>query len=287
MTLRRAVGAVVLLLAIAAPSFGAQAELAQQPPAEQQTEDWQFELLPYAWIPGVFGTIDVRGHTAHVDLNMGDVLSLLWHGDAFTVGGYFLARYDPWNAFAFLDAYGGFLNLPATVIIPTKFCTVRVAATAKLKPVITEFAIGYDLGRWSLPQRLRPISLGLYLGTRYTHLGTDLEASVGVVNGVEFNPNVSEGFNPAVPMIGVRWEVPLLDRLSLDFRGDIGGLPSGTSFQWGLVGDVRYWPDLSLFSAQPWLEAGYRVVTYDHEFSSSSALNLQLRGVLLGVGFAF
>src|SRR5262245_7130951 len=281
MTLRRAVSAVVLLLAIASPSFAAGEQ------AQNHQDDWQFELLPYAWIPGIFGTMDVRGHTAHFDLGIGDVLSLLWHGNAFTAGGYFLARYDPWNAFAFLDAYGGFLNLPASETIPTKFCTVRVSSTARLKPVITELAIGYDLGRWSVPQRLRPISLGLYLGMRYSHLGTDLEASVGVVNGVQFNPSVSEGFNPAVPTIGVRWEVPLLDRLSLDFRGDIGGLPSGTRFQWGLVGDVRYWPDISLFSAQPWLEAGYRVVTYEHEFGSTSAINLQLRGVLLGVGFAF
>jgi hypothetical protein len=286
-TPRRVVGAMALLLAIAAPSFAAEEETTQQQPAEQQTEDWQFEVMPYAWIPGTFGTIEVKGHTAHADVTMGDVLTLLWHGDAFTVGGYFLARYDPWNTFAFLDSYGGFLNLPVSQTIPTRFCTVRVSSTARLKPVITEFAIGYELGRWSMPQRLRPISLGLYLGMRYTHLGTDLEASVGVVNGVKFNGNVSAGFNPASPMIGVRWEVPLLDRLSLDFRGDLGGLPSGSRLTWGLVGDVRYWPDLSLFSAQPWLEAGYRVVAYEHEFGSNNALNLQLRGVLLGVGFAF
>ena len=282
MTLRRAVSAVVLLLAIATPCLAA-----EEQPAEQQSEDWQFEVMPYAWIPGTFGTIEVKGHTAHADVGMGDVLTLLWHGDAFTAGGYFLARYDPWNAFAFLDAYGGFENLHVSQTIPTRFCTVRVSSTARLKPVIMDFAIGYELGRWSVPQRLRPISLGLYLGTRYTHLGTELEASVGVVNGQQFDRNVSEVFNWVVPMIGVRWEVPLLDRLSLDFRGDLGGLPAASKLAWGLVGDVRYWPDLSLFSAQPWLEAGYRVVTYDHEFSSSSALNLQLRGVLLGVGFAF
>jgi hypothetical protein len=283
MTLRRAVRAVMLLLAIATPCLAAEEETTQQ----QQNEDWQFELMPYAWIPGTFGTIDVRGRTAHVDATMGDVLTLLWHGDAFTLGGYFLARYDPWNAFAFLDAYGGFENVHASQTIPTRFCTVTVSGTAKLKPVIMEVALGYELGRWSLPDRQRPISLGVYLGTRYTHLGTDLEASVGVVNGVQFNPNVSEVFNWASPMIGVRWEVPLLDRLSLDFRGDLGGLPASSRLNWGLVGDVRYWPDLSLFSAQPWLEAGYRVVGYEHEFGSNNALNLQLRGVLLGVGFAF
>ena len=283
MTLHRAVSAVALLLAIAAPCFAAEEETTQQ----HQIEDWQFELLPYAWIPGTFGTVEVKGRTAHVDVTMGDLLTLLWHGDAFAVGGYFLARYDPWNAFGFLDAYGGFENIHVSQTIPTRFCTVTAAATLRLKPVITELAIGYQIGRWPLPQRLRPMSLGVYLGMRYTHLGTDLEASVGVVNGVQFNPSVSEVFNWASPMIGVRWEVPLLDRLSLDFRGDVGGLPAGSKLTWGLVGDVRYWPDLSLFSAQPWLEAGYRVVAYQHAFDSSNTLDLQLRGVLLGVGFAF
>jgi hypothetical protein len=281
MTLPRALIAVALLLAIAAPSFAADEQ------AQNQQDDWQFELLPYAWIPGTFGTVEVRGRTAHVDVTMGDLLTLLWHGDAFAAGGYFLARYDPWNAFAFLDAYGGFENVHASETIPTRFCTVTAAATLRLKPVITELAIGYQIGRWPLPQRLRPMSLGVYLGTRYTHLGTDIEASVGVVNGVHFDPEVSKAFNWASPMIGVRWEVPLLDRLSLDFRGDVGGLPAGSKLTWGLVGDVRYWPDLSLFSAQPWLEAGYRVVAYQHAFDSSNTLNLQLRGVLLGVGFAF
>src|SRR5262249_34443909 len=215
------------------------------------------------------------------------LLTLLWHGEAFAAGGYFLARYAPWNAFAFLDAYGGFENIHVSQTIPTRFCTVTASSTARLKPVIAELALGYELGRWSLPERRRPLSLGLYLGMRYTHLGTDLEASVGVVNGVQFNPDVSKAFNWAAPMIGVRWDVPLLDRVSLDFRGDLGGIPAASRLTWGLVGDVRYWPDLSLFSAQPWIEAGYRVVAYDHEFGGNSALNLQLRGVLLGVGFAF
>src|SRR5262249_54762759 len=83
------------------------------------------------------------------------------------------------------------------------------------------------------------------------------------VDGQQSNGNVSRAFNFADPMIGVRWEAPLLDRLSLDFRGDLGGLPAASRLTWGLVGDVRYWPDLSSFSAQPWLEAGYRLVAYE------------------------
>jgi len=274
-TLRRAARVAALVLVLAARSVA----------AEEASPAWQFDVMPYAWIPGTFGTIKVKGRTAAVDTTMGDVLTLLWHGDAFTAGGYFAARYDRWSGF--LDAYGGFLNVHANETVPTRFCTVQAAATARLRPVIMEFALGYELGHWSLPQRQRPVSLGVYLGMRYTHLGTELDVSGGVVNGQQASGNVSDNFNVADPMIGVRWEVPLLDRLSLDFRGDIGGLPTNSSLTWGLVGDVRYWVPYSLFSSQPWLEAGYRVVAYEHEFGGNSALNLQLRGVLLGVGFAF
>jgi hypothetical protein len=52
------------------------------------------------------------------------------------------------------------------------------------------------------------------------------------VNGQQFNGNVSRVFDFADPMIGVRWGVPLLDRLSLDFRGDLGGLPTGSKLTW-------------------------------------------------------
>lgn len=275
MILRRTASAAALVLVLAVRCVA----------AEEPSPAWQFDVMPYAWIPGAFGSIEVKGRTAALDVTMGDVLTLLWHGDAFTAGGYFAARYDRWNGF--LDTYGGFLNVHAIETIPTRFCTVHASATARLKPVIVELALGYELGRWSLPERQRPVSLGMYLGMRYTHVGTELDVAGGGVNGQQRSGNVSDVFNVADPMIGVRWEVPLLDRLSLDFRGDVGGLPSGSKLTWGLVGDVRYWVPYSLFSSQPWLEAGYRVVAYEHDIGGNSALNLQLRGVLLGVGFAF
>src|SRR4029077_13875616 len=92
-TLRRAARVAALLLMLAARSVA----------AEEASPAWQFEVMPYAWIPGTFGSIKVKGRTAAVDTTMGDVLTLLWHGDAFTAGGYFAARYDRWSGF--LDAY--------------------------------------------------------------------------------------------------------------------------------------------------------------------------------------
>src|SRR4029450_5165524 len=163
---------------------------------------------------------------------------LLWHGDAFTLGGYFGARYDRWSLFA--DAYGGFLNESVTESVPTRFCNVQVGATARLKPVIADVAVGYELVEYRVPAWRRPISLGVYLGTRIVHLGVDLEASAGVVGGIQGGRSVSDSFTTATPMLGVRWEIPVHDQVSFDFRGDLGGLPGGSRLNWNFVGDVRY-----------------------------------------------
>jgi hypothetical protein len=99
--------------------------------------------------------------------------------------------------------------------------------------------------------------------------------------------SVSDSFNAAAPLIGVRWEVPVLDQLSLDFRGNLGGLPASSSLTWGLVGDVRYWLSWEPFGSQTWLEAGYRVLAFQRDFGGGKSYDLQLRGPLVGLGFAF
>ena len=272
---RTAIAGLALLVSA---SMGVAAE-------EEPAPGWQFDVMPYLWLPGTFGTVSVRGRTATVDSTLGDSLTLLWHGEAFTFGGYFAARYDRWSFFA--DSYGGFINVSASETIPTRFCTLHAAATLRLKLALTDFAFGYELGRWSLPERQRPISLGVYLGTRYTHLGQELETSIAVVNGRSASPSASSVLNAADPIIGVRWEVPVLDSLSLDFRGDIGGLPTNNRLTWNIVADACYWPGWELFGAKTWLEAGYRVLAYQHDFGGGNDLNLQLRGPLLAVGFQF
>src|SRR5262245_7025117 len=278
-TIRIAALGVILLA-------GASAALAAEEQTPQPAAGWQFDVMPYAWLPDTVATVQVKGRTASVDVTIGDVLTLLWHGDAMTAGGYFAARYDRWSAF--VDAYGGFLNAGSSVHIPTRACgCLHVGAIADLRPVVLDVAFGYQLGEWSLPQRRRPISLGVYLGTRYTYLGTTLNVEGGVLRGTQLTRQVSNSLNAAHPLIGVRWEVPLLDSLSLDFRGDIGGLPTNSQLTWGLVSGVRYWPGWELFGIQTWLAAAYKLVAFKRDFDNENALDLQLRGPLLALGFPF
>jgi hypothetical protein len=253
--------------------------------AAEEPSKWEFEFAPYVWVPGTFGTVNVKGRTAIVDTTVKDSLDLATGGNAFVAAGYFSASYDRWSAF--FDAFGGYLEESAVEKVPTRFCTLCIAGKADLRPVFVDFAVGYRVGQWSLAGRRRPVTLGVYAGTRYMHFGAHLSASAGVVGAATRSAEVSTAFNWADPMIGLRWEVPLLDRLSLDFRSDIGGFGASSKLIWGVVGGVRYWVPWTPSSVQPWLGAGYRVVTFDRDFGAEGNLDLQFRGPMGGVGFVF
>jgi len=253
--------------------------------AADEPTKWEFEVVPYLWIFGASGTLEVRGRTAVVDTTVYDTLHLVFDGDALAAGGYFSAARGRWSVF--VDAFGGYARDSVNEKVPTRFCTLCVAAKADLRNVFLDVALGYRLGEWSIAGRRRPVSLGVYAGTRYMHFGTELRPTASVVGGIQRSGYVSEVYDWADPMIGVRWEVPLLDRLSLDFRGDIGGFGVSSKLIWGLVAGIRWWLPWTPLSTQPWLAFGYRAIAFDREFGSSNDLELQVRGPTIGVGFAF
>src|SRR5262249_47539639 len=128
-TTRRMVPVVLLITALllAAPLCAAQVGApasgdSESPPlaADEQPPGWQFDVMPYMWLPDTVGSVQVRGRTANFNVTIGDLLTLLWHGDGFAIGGYFAARYDRWSAF--VDAWGGFENIGTGVRIPTRAC---------------------------------------------------------------------------------------------------------------------------------------------------------------------
>jgi hypothetical protein len=271
-------GLVLMLLGARTPSVAAE-ETSAEP------SKWAFEVLPYAWLPGNFGALTVAGRTAIIDVTVKDLVDLATDGDALAAGGYFSVAYDRWSAF--LDAYGGYANLNTTQKIPTRFCTLCIAAKAKLTPVIVDVAVGYRLGQWSIPKCVRPVTLGVYAGTRFMHIGSELKGSAGVVGGFQVSPNVEDAFNWADPMIGVRFEVPVYDRVTVAFRSDIGGFGVSSQLIWGIEGGMRYWLTWSPFSSHTWLDAGYRSITFDRDFGQRGNIDLAFRGPYVGLGFAF
>lgn len=267
---------IALLLLALATSTVARAE---------EPSPWEFEVSPYGWIAGNYGEATVDGHTVQIDTSPIDVLEILADGNAISGSGYFSARYDRWSLFA--DVTGGYVKQSVSEQVVTPLCTLSVDATARLRFAISDFGIGYRLGEWALPRRRRPFTVGVYAGARYMYFGVKLNASGGIVGAVQRNANPSSDFAWADPLIGVRWEVPVLDQLSLDFRGDIGGFGASSDLVWGLTGGLRYWLASRPFGTRPWLGAGYRVVAFDRTDDANNELDLQFSGPTTGLGFAF
>ena len=279
--------------------------LAQRNPcgaAERANDDtrdakrWELEVLPYVWIPGNTGTVEVRGRTARVDVSVKDSLDLATGGNAFTGSGYFELRRD--RLFTYLDGFGGYIDEHATVMRQLQslrpLTIVGVDARVKLKPAFIDVGAGYRVGEWSLPNRKRPLTLGLFAGARYYYFYSRVRAAANVnvtlprqSAAVHRAVDTSKSFDWADPVIGLRWDLPLLDCLTLEFRGDIGGFTAGSDLAWNLVSGLRYWPSTTIFSAHPWIGAGYRALGYDYVATSDSEVDLQFRGPYAGLGLRF
>jgi hypothetical protein len=268
-----------LVLAVASPVVRADDDPA--PPPEKK---WTLDVRPYMWIPGQYGSLKVGNNTVDVDVSPSDVLNLVFDGNAFAAAGWFALEYDRFSVFT--DTYGGYAEVRVNEQVPTQLCTLSVRAKAKMKFVLGEVGFGYRLGEWALPERSRPVSLGVYAGARYSWLLTKVDATAGVVSGVQRAADVRESFAWADPMIGVRWSVPLLDWASLDFRGDIGGFGASSDLIWGLDGHVKVWLPWHFFDTSPYVIGGYRVSAFDRS-GTDDELELQFRGPTMGAGFTF
>jgi len=241
---------------LARMSFVLLAVAASSVAAADDKPKWEFEAEPYGWAPGNFGAVTVKGHTAQISVT-------------------------PW------DLMGGYAEESVNETVPTRFCTLSLRARDKIKFALADFALAYRLGQWSLPYARRPLTLGVYAGTRYMYFGNQLNASGGVVHGKQVVANVFESFAWADPEIGVRWSLPLHDLFSLNFRGDIGGFGASSNLIWGLLGTVRLWvPWTPVASLHPYVDLGYRAIDFDRS-NEVGSINLQLRGPLAGGGFVF
>ena len=254
-------------------------------PADQTAAKLEFEAMPYAWAPGAYGSITVKGTTVRVDVGTGDVLELLFDGNAFAAAAYLSLSYDRFSIFA--DSMGGYAEVSVAQTIPTPRRTLTIDAKDKMKFALTDLGLGYRLGRWLLPQRRRPFTLDVYAGARVVYLSNELDAEAGVARGAQRAANVYDSVDWADPLIGVRWSAPLLDNVSLDFRGDIGGFGASSDLTWGLVGTLRLWLPWKPFDLNPYVAAGYRVLALDRPNKAGGTVDLQMRGPVLGAGFVF
>lgn len=255
--------------------------------AEETWRDgWKFSFIPYLWLPAETGTIGLAGKTAAVDVSMKDVLDLM--GDHLSlIAGFFHLEAQRRRLFTFIDATLTSLDTDGSTSIATKdFGGVYFDGSLKQNVAILEFAGGYRLLELALPQRVRPMTIEAFAGARYYYFWTQLKVTATNARLGSASRRATGDLDWWDPMIGGRFAVPIMDKLDLQVRGDIGGFGAGSDLAWSMVGFLRYNFDSRPFGITPSIGVGYKVLDFDWK-DGGREMDLNIAGPAIGIDLAF
>jgi hypothetical protein len=225
------------------------------PAAAAESSGWQYSITPYLYMTSMSGTTKFGPISAPVDLNFGEVLD---HLD-FAVFGNFNAQNDKW---------AGNVDL----------------MYAKLS------ATGPKNGLFNVD-----IEQGIYAGVLARRIAEHAEVYAGV-RIVTLDVGIHSNFGPQIdrsrsvdwvdPIVGLRVNAPVSDKVTFNFMADIGGFGIGADY------DIQVWPTLQIKLGQGrWrADVGYRVNYLDYSNDSGIArfqYDMLLYGPTLGVSYTF
>lgn len=210
-------------------------------PQASDPENWQFEIRPYIWLAGLYGTLRVNNTTAQVGQDSASVLGMLDFAAAAQVE----AIKGNWRIM--LDE--NYANLGTTGTGPLGLVTVDAQPTIN----IFEFGASYTVVR--VPNKnatatdpLPPVFTAEVLGGgRFFHLGLGLQANN--------NPPQEGSRNLVGPFIGNRFKVSPHKAVTLIGKYTVGGSGAGSNFAWSAdaLMDLRLKRGLSLGGGYRWL----------------------------------
>ena len=220
---------------------------------EPVSEDWQFQIAPYAWALAADGDVTVKGQKSDVNLSFKDI-------------------YEELNYAVMLEGEvrKGRVGVMANVLYANLGDEEKVGPI-KIDPDVNlfwgSFAGFYRLGPWDLDSEAGDdgpqLIVDPYVGVRYTYLDVDLDISNG------FNRNVSKDEDWFEPIVGLRTLWQLSPRWGLTAAGDIGGFGVGSDFAWQALGLASYRFDL-FGDSDAKFAAGYRALHQDYSNGSGA-----------------
>jgi hypothetical protein len=236
---------------------------------EYVSDDWQFQVAPYAWGLSAEGDVTVKGNKAEVDLSLGDILEDLNLAAMF-------------EAEARKNRLGLFIN---PFYAQLEDDTNRVDVTLDI--FIGSFGGYYRLGPWSLDSEAGtsgPVLVtDIYAGGRYNYLGVEVEGNVLGILDVDKDQEWLD------PIIGVRTLWFLTPKWVINILGDVGGFGAGSDFQWMASGMLGYGVNM-LGDDNARVFAGYRAIGWDYSDGSGAdkfAWKMTFHGPLVGLAYHF
>ncbi|MDD2600306.1 MAG: hypothetical protein PHO37_13950 [Kiritimatiellae bacterium] len=226
-------------------------------------QGWKFEIAPYAWLSGIEGDAKVRGHRVDFDKSFSDIIDYVeMAGSLHTV-----IQYDRYLLWAQMDYFSMSTDKLDVNDQPR-------AGSLDSKMLFGQWALGYQLDGWMEGQ-----TFDLLAGVRTLSVRNDLRLRGRV------RRTFSKDNDLVDPVIVVRCGTPILP-------SKIKGLSFDPIFGIGAGGDsdlvYELFPQLQYQITELIdVRLGYRVVGYRFKGRKDNELNVNLVGVIAGVGVTF
>jgi hypothetical protein len=279
--IRGAVFALLMLTAIFAAIFPAQAQAqSDAPPADQ----WKFSITPYLWLPNINGTLkySVPPGTGSPEIETGPNDYLQNLKAVIMISGE--VRKDRWSVFTDLiylelaDEESSVKSVDFGGSLASS--SLNLSTSSTLRGTAWTLGAGYDV------QTGPAVTLDVFGGLRYFELAASTDWQLaGVITGpgggqtFPRTGGISEKVVLWDGIVGVRGRVPLGgSHWSIPYYLDLGAGSSQLTWQWLLGIDYSFkWGGVTL---------AYRDLYYDQK-DDKLLQNLRFSGPALGVTFRF
>ena len=225
--------------------------------ADLTDNKWHAYGTGYLWIPGIHGTVGIRGFDASVHVSAGDIFSNFKGG----LLGVFTPTYNRFSApvdfmwmrlqdskaIPFVPAYSVQATLNFSIVTP------KVAYLIVNTPKIKVYGNG---------------------GPRIWHLGSTFDL-VPTING----RNLYKSSTWTDFVLGARFSMPLGSKASVDILGDGGEGGATLDYQVGGILSYQLKPKLSM-------QGGWRYLTV-HYGNNRTVFNGTIQGIVLGATYKF
>src|SRR5262249_30400990 len=159
-------------------------------------DGWWFEFTPYAWLPEIYGKVQVRRVSASFHVDYDQIFDLLGDADLFAAMGHFEAHYRRLSLF--VDAVGVHAKPSGEL--------ERATVDSTLNTTFVEFGPAYRLVELpSLVEGKRPITIDGLVGGRFMYFYSKLSLK-GERGRVSASDSGSSDW--VDPFVGGRWLVP-------------------------------------------------------------------------------
>jgi len=264
---------------------------------------WSVTVTPYAWTMLMNGSVTVKGRTADINVDYGELWNLVKQSEipkdlaAFMAS--FEARYDRFSIFSDIVYLKATLNGDMVRGRGNNFVNATLNASANFQDqmVIAEMAATYQVAHWgSNATADSGTAIDVLGGTRYWWMQGKLSATATAVLNVgdlTLSGGRAIAKSPSVdwvdPLVGVRLRHQFAPGVNLTVSGDVGGFDVGSRLSWQALAALNY--DFYKSKSVVWSGmAGYRALYVDYSKGSGPTLfeyDMTLHGPILGVTARF